>query len=254
MTQMLELGAINQLRRVGLRPKEAALDAILALGSAAIPSLLDLALDTALLLGDAPGAYAPVHALRLLGKLPAGEHAERVIRTSLPDAPAKTDADFTWTSDQPQIVGSWGAPAIPGILAVIADSTVVVDQRAQAVEALSYAAEADLTQRDQIVGELRTLLEQEQDTAVLTAVVQALADLRVADAYKPIMALYSRGAVDRAVLSAGDARKLLLGSDGKNRLACVHHSLSERYDQHGPFTNEQRQAMADYYRQMNEMA
>lgn len=249
MTQSLELGAINRLRQAGLRPPQASWDAVLQLGTAAIPSLLDLALDTALLKGSEPAAYAPIHALRLLGQLPAGEHAERVLREAEHVDETAGEASFVWYSDLPQIVASWGAAAMPGIRNVWDDAAAVSVVRSAAAEAMSYAVAVEPALRAEVIESLRRQLATEPDASVGGNIVAALANLRAAEAYSEVMAAFRRGAVDREIMNAGTARQLLLGQQENTRLACVHHSLAERYDQHGPFTPEQRRVLAESYRQ-----
>src|SRR5437763_970871 len=118
MEQQIDFGPLKHLRQAGIRPGAATLEAILALGPAAIPPLLELALDLELLRAKAPAAYAPLHALRLLGQLPAGAEAERLLRPTVPEEEHETDAAFLWDNDRSQIVGSWGAAALSGIQAV----------------------------------------------------------------------------------------------------------------------------------------
>ncbi|MBA3944023.1 MAG: DUF1186 domain-containing protein [Herpetosiphonaceae bacterium] len=249
MEQMIDFGPIKHLRQAGIRPGAATWEAILALGPAAIPPLLELALDLELLLGKASAAYAPLHALRLLGQLPAGAEAERLLRPTIPEGDPATDAAFLWDKDRSQIVGSWGAAALPGIQAVIDDHAAPVAQRSQAVEALSFAAEADPAARSAVITVLRSLLLGESDPGVIGFVVQALADLNVTAAYADVMAAFRRGAVDKTVISASDARQQLLGDQDPSKLHCVHHTLAERYEQHGPFTEEQQRRLAELYRQ-----
>ncbi len=249
MEQMIDFGPIKHLRQVGLRPGAATWEAILALGPAAIPPLLELALDLDLLRGKAPTAYAPLHALRLLGQLPAGVEAERLLRPTVPEGEQGSDAAFLWDNDRSQIVGGWGTAALPGIHGVIDDQTAPVARRCHAVEALSFAAEADPAARGAVVTALHSLLLTESDPEVMGFVVQALADLNVTAAYADVMAAFRRGAVDKKVISARDARQQLLGDEDPSKLHCVHHTLAERYDQHGPFTEEQQRRLAELYRQ-----
>jgi hypothetical protein len=54
------------------------------------------------------------------------------------------------------------------------------------------------------------------------------------------MAAYRAKRVDREVISAADARQELLGTQSQRQLECALHTLDERYEQHGPYSEEQR--------------
>ncbi|HSH77842.1 MAG TPA: hypothetical protein VLA19_04830, partial [Herpetosiphonaceae bacterium] len=149
-----------------------------------------------------------------------------------------------WWQELPQMIGRWGRSGYNAARRIILNAEVDREARAIAVASLPFAAEIEATLRDEIVALLRSRLHDEQDPYVLAHVVEALGVLNVADAYADVMAAYKRGAVDRDVLPAAQARQLLLNPSSTQDLKCVHHSLDERYDQHGPYSEAQRNAMA----------
>jgi hypothetical protein len=77
-----------------------------------------------------------------------------------------------------------------------------------------------------------------------------LANIRAWKTYEDVMAAYKRGAVDKETLPAAEARQRLLASKPHPSLACLRHPLEERYDKHGPFSEEQRQEMSQRYNAM----
>jgi hypothetical protein len=238
------------LRRAGLRPSDRLIGEIREGGADAILPLLELAGDTALLAGPEPAALAPLHALRLLAEHPAIDAAvvERLL-TALPlaDPEPGAQASFVWRQDLPQILGRAGRDALVPAATILRDVEAAPDRRAAAVETLAYATGIDEALRPEVVTLLRDSLSTEGDPYVGGYLVDALANLGAADAYAEVMSAYRRGAVDKAIVSAADARRRLLGRTPSTGLKCVAHTLDERYVQHGPFTEEQRKAMVDQY-------
>lgn len=240
---------VGQLRRAGLRPSERQWAIIREAGPAAVPFLLELALDDATLVGSEPAAFGPVHALRLLGELPAPEPTviERLLQVKpLPEEALDKEAPYIWQRDLPQIIGRWGRASYEPARQLLLDTAADADQRGLAAETLGFAVEIDGELREEVVALLRDRLLAEEDPYVMAMVVAMLGHLGVSEAYADVMAAYRRGAVDKTVISAADARQLLLNPPvARRRLQCVHHTLTERYDQHGPYSDEQRQAMAE---------
>jgi hypothetical protein len=242
---------VDQLRRVGLRPSPRTTEAILQRDDAKA-ALLDLALDTASLNDPEPGALGPIHALRLLGELPAGDSAGAILgRLPLPfpaDEPP-TQAAYLWAQEAPQIIARWGDAALPEVLAIAdADDSLPV-RRGAAYATLSYLATATPDLREQVITELRDRLARESDATARGYAVAGLAQLGAREAYTEIMAAYRDKTVDREVMTAADARQLLLGAQKGTQLACALHTLDERYEQHGPYSEEQRRAMAEMAQQ-----
>jgi hypothetical protein len=242
---------LTGLRRAGLRPTDRQWEAALEVGPSMIPALVELASDLSTLIGAEPGAFGPVHALRLLGEMnPLDEEViERLLRTlPLPDPPATAHAPFVWRQDLPQILGGAGLNATRVAQRLLVDTSLAPDVRAAAAETMSYAVIIDEALRDEVTTTLRERLVTETDPYVLAYVIDTLGYLGVSDAYADVMAAFKRGGVDRNVTKAADVRPRLLSGRLDPRLECVRHTLTERYAQHGPYSEQQRQAMLEQYR------
>lgn len=241
---------VRNLRRVGLRPSERTIEAIIERGPEAVAPLLELALDTETLMGEEPVSLGPLHALRLLGELRPLEAAEPILRKlPLPiEDQQPTQAAFLWAQEAPQIVARIGSDVLPIALAVADDPAAPPLQRGAAYATLGFLATTTPDLRDRIIGELRPRLERETDDTARGYVVATLAQLKAREAYDSIMAAYRNKTVDRGVMSASDARQLLLGTQAQRQLDCALHSLAERYEQHGPYSEEQQRMMAEQAR------
>lgn len=229
---------VKQLRREGLRPSEKLATQITRAGDAAAGTLLALATDTELLHEDAPECYAPIHALRLLGEVAAAE----IIQPLLREFPVELDYEDErlpqlWAEEVPQIIGHLGAPAAEPLWAIADDPDWAPAARNSALTALTYVTAAAPETYDAIVAGLRERLAA-ADRTYASYLATALANLGVKDMYPEVLALYRAGKIDQEILPAGAARQLLL-SDSAKRLACAKHPLWERYDQHGPFANDE---------------
>ena len=241
---------VSQLRRAGLRPSDRQWEIVKEAGALAVPALLDLALDVSALAGPEPAAYGPVHALRLLGDLPAPDppSIERLLRApALPPLEPGAQPPYLWYQDLPQMVGRWGRAGFAAARRVMLDEGAEGEQRAIAAEAIGNAVAIDGDLREEAISVLLERLDSESDPYVVGHVVETLAHLHAFSAYNRVLAAYKRGGVDKTVIAAAEARRLLLTTGPSPRFACVHHPLAERYDKHGPFTEEQRQAMAPRY-------
>jgi hypothetical protein len=237
----LELGIsdkVKQLRREGLRPAERLARAITNAGTAALGPLLALAIDTDLLHEEPPEAFAPLHALRLLGELNSVEIIEPLLR-AFPVLLDYEDEELpqSWVEEAPQIIGHLGAPAIEPLWRIADDERWNMHGRSGALTALTYATAADPILRDAVLAGLRERLDRSADKTFSSHLAIALANLGVRDLYADLMAMYRAGRIDQDILPAAAARQLLL-TDSTKRLACATHSLWERYDQHGPFPAE----------------
>ncbi|HEX6291382.1 MAG TPA: DUF1186 domain-containing protein [Herpetosiphonaceae bacterium] len=241
---------VQPLRKAGLRPGERTISTILERGDEAVEPLLALALETRTLLEAEPGGLGPLHALRLLGEFQASSAAEPILRQlPLQFDDAQTQAAFLWAQEAPQIVARFGADALPVILGVADDQAAPPKQRGAAYAALSYLATITSELRDQVVTELRERFSRESDSTAKGYLVAALAQLKARDAYAEIMDAFRTKSVDRDVISAADARQLLLGSEVEPQLNCALHTLAERYEQHGPYSEEQQRLMAEMARE-----
>lgn len=237
---------VRNLRRVGLRPSDRTIESILERGDDAIAPLKELALDTDALLEAEPASLGPVHALRLLGELKPAETAAPLLRRlPLPVQDQPTQAAFLWSQEAPQIVANLGAEVLPAVLEIAADLEAPALQRGAAVASLGFLATTTPDLRDEIIAVLRQRLSSEPDSTTRGYIVATLAQLKAREAYSEIMDAYKEKRIDRSVMSAADARQLLLGTTQQRQLECALHTLAERYEQHGPYSEEQQRAMAE---------
>lgn len=244
---------VRSLRSVGLRPDDRLVEQMLGRGDEAVAPLLELALDTERLGGEEPGSLGPVHALRLLGELRPLHMAEPLLRAlPLPVEMQTAQALYLWQQEMPQIVARLGADVLPTLLAIIDDEAADAEQRGAAVETLGYLHATTPELRSELADLLRMRWATITDPTVRGYMVEALGELGAKDMYAPVMAAYREGTVDREVMTAAEARQLLLGGNKDSRTSCANHTLAERYEQHGPYSEEQRRAMAEMQRMMNE--
>lgn len=237
---------VRNLRRVGLRPSDRTIEAILERGSDAVAPLVELALATETLMDEEPSSLGPIHALRLLGTLKPVEATAPLLRKlPLPVEDQPTQAAFLWSQEAPQIVANFGAEALQAVLEIVRDMAAPALQRGSAAATLGFLATTTPDLRDEIVATLREQLDSEPDATARGYIVATLAQLQAREAYSAIMEAYKDRRVDRSVMSAADARQLLLGSQTQRQLDCALHTLAERYEQHGPYSEEQQRAMAE---------
>ena len=230
---------VRQLRRAGLRPPERLVERILAAGQGARGALLELALDQAALLEDEPVCWGPIDALRVLCKL----HDATLVEPLLGQFPVPIEYDqqpapVMWTTDASQILGHIGAPVVDALWTWFDDAEHSLASRSAAADALAYATVAEPALREQVIAGMRQRLAETEDRVVAAFCVGALARMGVAESYPDVMAAYRAGRVETDIIAAGDARQLLL-SKGTPNLACVNHTLWERYNQHGPFAPQE---------------
>lgn len=237
---------VRQLRRVGLRPSQRMITTIVERGAEAVEPLLELAMDVDALLGEEPASLGPVHALRILGELRPVAAAEPLLRRlPLPVDENPSQGPFLWAQEVPQVIAQFGGDILPAVLSVADDTSASPLQRGAAFATLGFLATTTPTLREQIIDELRTRLRTEQEPVAKGYLVATLAQLKAGDAYTEIMDAYRTKSVDRSVMQASDARQLLLGNQPQRQLDCALHTLDERYDQHGPYSEEQQRAMAE---------
>jgi hypothetical protein len=240
---------VQQLRRVGLRPSQKTIDAIKARGAEAVAPLLELATDVESTMGAEPGSLGPLHALRLLGEIKPVEAADPILRKlPLPVEEAPPQGAFLWAQEAPQIVANFGPDVLPTVLALADDMSAVPLQRGAAFATMGFLATTNPELRDEIVAELRKRMATEHEPTARGYLVATLSQLKARDAYDEIMASYRDKTVDKTVMGAATARQLLLGTQVQRQLDCALHSLDERYEQHGPYSEEQQRMMAEQAR------
>lgn len=223
---------VRQLRKAGERPNERLVNHILRSGPAARPHLIELAVNVDLLHGDEPDCYAPMHALRLLGELPALEMIEPLL--AVVPLELYYDGEMLpqmWGREMPQMLARIGAPAAEPLWTTADDSGRVPAQRAISLVALSHLPRVAPDQRDALVAAMRERLASFDDPTLVAYVLMALGEMQVSDIYPEAMRLFREGKVNQSVLPPGVARQLLL-SPRKDQTACVLHPLWERYEQH----------------------
>lgn len=242
---------VTQLQRAGLRPSDQQMQTIVEAGAQALPDLIELATNGQVAVGAEPAAFGPIHALRLLGEFASLEPATitRLLTTlPLPETTTNVQAPYVWRQDLPQIIARSGSVSIEPARAILQDTSANREQRAAAAESLSYIPAVDDALRGEMIALLREQINVETDPYVAAYIATGLANLGASEAYSDIMAAFKRRGIDKGVISAADMRQRLLTS-GTKRLECARHTLAERYDQHGPYTEEQRNQMAEYLRQ-----
>ena len=229
---------VRQLKAVGIRPPEALVERILALGDAAVAPLIELATDAPLLKAQAEGnpLVGPLHALRLLGEL----RPQAMVEPLIAMFPLDEEYNFRstllvgWIEEVPQMIARVGPAVEQQLWAVVEDAEQHPGRRDIGLTALANLAEVEPARRDAIVARLRALLATEQQRSVGGSLVSALCLLNVAEAYKDVMAAFRERRVDTEIINPGTARQLLLSRRRPEDHACVLHTLWERYDQHGP--------------------
>jgi hypothetical protein len=234
---------IKQLRRAELRPSERLAQQIIQAGAAAVSPLIALATETDLLHDDEPECYAPIHALRLLGELRAAEMIQPLLR-EFPLELYYQDEQLPalWANEAPQMIARIGAPAVDALWAIADDPNWNVDARGAALSALVSMTMVAPELHEPLVAELRERLAQCEDRQLAGHLILALGSLGVGEIYSEVMALYRQGRVDADVLPPAVARQLLLNKDTPKRLECVMHPLWERYEMHGPVSEEEAEA------------
>jgi hypothetical protein len=226
---------VNQLTRVGLRPPERLVKQILSYGEDGRAPLLALATDFELL--DEPDnaqRLGPLHALRLLGEMAGPENIAPLLDAlPVPSYGEEDVASEQWAREVLQILGRGGSAIIPDLWDYADDTDKQEISRAAAMGVLPFAVEMSDAGRDEVLAEARRRLADEPVPVIGSALVRILAYLGDSVSYRLVMDAYRAGHVDQTLMPAAHARQLLLGN-GASEVACVHHPLWERYDEHGP--------------------
>lgn len=227
---------IRQLRQQETDIPEKLLHRIHQSGPLMIEPLLQLALDREIMHEFVIASNAPVHALRLLGEI--GD--TRIITPLLRATPMTTSKDeerdpaWIWDNDLPQMLARLGAAAIEPLWDFADAADESEDGRATALLALAFLAVYDSEQRENIVEGMTTRFRQEQDREHASALLVAIANLGISELYPEVIAGYQAKRFDSQIIHASTARQLLLNK-GSKALACVNHTLSERYTHHPVF-------------------
>jgi hypothetical protein len=123
---------LERLKHMGEKADEELLERIVAYGPAAIPPLIDLATDDGLLypVKTTAATWAPIYAVRLLGRL----RAQEAIEPLLPLLTIPGDAHIAM--DLEDAFGLIGPVALPSLAEVLADRTQDEHLRAHAADTL----------------------------------------------------------------------------------------------------------------------
>ncbi|ABU58642.1 hypothetical protein [Roseiflexus castenholzii] len=236
MTLHLSAGEyVQRLRRIGLRPGERLVNNILHCGDAAVEPLIELATRVLLLYEEPPVAYAPIHALRLLGELRPLRMVEPLLKSVDAEFKSRGSAREIWQYEVPQMIGRIGAAVVAPLWSYIEDPACTPVERDGALLALAYATVIDKDVREPVIAELYRRLMQSDDRTLNAGIVRAIAYLGLADMYGDIMARYRASAVNQERMPASAARQMLLSQKTSGLANDAKLSLWERYDRFGPF-------------------
>jgi hypothetical protein len=226
---------VRQLQHAGMRPPRHVVQRILTHGDGARAPLIELATSTHKLYEAEPICWGPLHALRLLGEIPDVSMLPPLLSALPVEIRDEHDqATELWAAEVLDVASECGPDAIPLLWEWVSDTSHSQHSRGAALHTLVYIAYRWIAYFDTIVEEARTRLRQQPDMTETTFLAFLLANLTVADAYDEVMAAYREKRVDTAVLSASQARQMILSgiepADYTSRF-----EFWERYDIDGPF-------------------
>jgi hypothetical protein len=166
-----------------------------------IPDLERMVLDEGLLSGwpADPPAWAPLHALRLLGYLRAHQSAGRLM--------ALMDRENDWLSDLlPSVWAEMGPQVAEPLWAYILDRQHDPEQRGNVMVGLQELAEKYPHYRREVVAGLAQLLDDApvDDSTANAYVVHVLGELRATEALPAITRAYDTGKVDLEIMTWDD--------------------------------------------------
>lgn len=226
---------VRQLRQAERLPDKKVVANILNAGSTVYDPLLALATDVELLHQEEPVCYAPLHALRLLGEMPQPAMVEQLLQV-LPidiDDPDKEVIQF-WTHELPQIIARMGDEVVDLLWAIVDNEECELTGRGIVLIALAYITVIVPDRRNDTITKIHERLATSDNKTFTGYMVSTLGNLGAEQAYADVMKLFREGRVDKSIIPPGVARQLLL-SDSTRRLADVKLSFWERYDELGPF-------------------
>jgi hypothetical protein len=185
------------------------------LGSEHIPSLIEIARQWT---EDAERPeddvlYAPVHAWRALGQLRAVEAVEPLL--AMQNAMDEQSPDW-YLEEFHEVFGWIGPPAIPAIVAYMADRKNAEFPRGSAAHGLCEIAKRNPEVRDQVVEVLtRQLALHEMKVYSLNAfLIGHLTDLKAVESAEVIERAYAAGVVDEMVCGSWTSIRKELGVEG----------------------------------------
>lgn len=194
-------GIREELCRAGEEPAPALLDRVKAHGQAVVPLLIEIAIDDDLHNADSesPKVWAPLHAIQLLGEMGASEAVEPLL-------PLLDWVDDDWLDQVlPEAFGGMGAPALAPLRAVLFDRTRDVWARARAADSLCAIGQHHVETRSGVVSVLVERLDPGEsqvpdDETVNACVINALLDLKAAEAASAIVQAFDEDRVDTSIV------------------------------------------------------
>ena len=167
-----------------------------------IPDLEHMVLDEGLLYGwpAEPSAWAPLHALRLLGHLRAHRSAGRLL--------ALMDREDDWLSDLlPSVWSDMGPEVAEPLWAYVQDRQHNPEQRGNALVGLQKLAEKHPRYRGEIVERLSRLLDDApvEDKTANAYIVYVLGELKAVETLPALGRAFDAGKVDLKIMTWGDA-------------------------------------------------
>jgi hypothetical protein len=148
---------LAELRQAGETPDQALLDRIEEQGSAVVQPLVAMALEaeTAVVDAESPEAWAPLHAVRLLGTLTPPEAVEPLLPLLA--------SDWDWlVEDLMKTLGRVGEPAVEPLRSMLFDRSHGMWTRAHAGDALGEIGQVHPELRGEVVATLRRRLVPEE--------------------------------------------------------------------------------------------
>jgi tetratricopeptide (TPR) repeat protein len=201
---------LDELRRAGEKPKRSLLDRVKSQGSAAVPSLIEMATDESLNHAptDSPEVWAPLHAVQLLGELGAPEAVAPLLALL-----GQEDDDYL-SEAIPEALGRIGVPALEPARALLFGLGRYVWARVWAAECLSRIGQRLPEVRDVVVNALIARLDPTEsrtpDDEILNgSVISALIDLKAVEAAPAIRRAFAEDRVDTSIVDLRHALESL---------------------------------------------
>ena len=166
-----------------------------------IPDLTALVLDEGLLSGwpAEPPSWAPLHALRLLGRLRAHQSAGRLL--------ALMDREDDWLSDLlPSVWAEMGPQAAEPLWAYVRDRQHDPEQRGNVMIGLQRLAEKRRSYRREVVAGLSQLLDDApgEDGTANAYIAHVLGNLRAVEALPALRRAYDEDRINLGIVSWDD--------------------------------------------------
>jgi hypothetical protein len=187
---------LDGLRQAGEHPDRALLDRIVACGPAAIPPLIDLATDPELLFpsGNTEEAWAPIHAVQLLGEMQAQEAIEPLL-------PLFTLPGDEYVSTRLQeAFGLMGPSALPHLRTLFADREQDQYLRARTVDPMVTIARQYPETRAETISLLLAELDASANPDLNGFIIADLIDLQALEAMPSIERAFAEDRVDEFIV------------------------------------------------------